>query len=64
MRRILAINAPLNLVYIASGLLLAKRSPKDVNRRGMGWGIVLQGLLLLAFDTFHLKRVSEIDDAS
>jgi hypothetical protein len=60
LRRILAINAPLNLVYMFSGYLLAKRKPEDLYMRGNGWGIILQGFILLLFDTFHLRRVNQL----
>ncbi len=60
LRRILAINAPLNLVYMWGGLRLARRKNGNTFLRGNGWGIVLQGFILLCFDTFHLRRVSQI----
>lgn len=60
LRRILRINTPLNFVYMWIGHQIAKRSKENEFRNGMGWGIVLQGLLLLAFDSFHLRQVSEL----
>lgn len=60
LRRILTINAPLNLVYMWGGWQLVKRS-KSADVRGNGWGIMLQGLILLFFDSFHLNQVSKMD---
>lgn len=60
LHRILRINAPLNLLYILGGYLWARRSKYDAYQRGNGWGVVLQGILLLIFDTFHLSRISKM----
>ncbi|GAB4336314.1 MAG: hypothetical protein Kow00117_18980 [Phototrophicales bacterium] len=63
LQRILAINAPLNIVYIFGGWLLTKRGQSEAIRSN-GWGIMLQGLILLFFDSFHLKQVSKLDKTS
>lgn len=60
LQRILAINAPLNLVYMWGGYRLVRRHKDRVFMRGNGWGIVLQGVILLCFDTFHLRRITRI----
>ncbi|MFW5748265.1 MAG: DUF6992 family protein [Chloroflexota bacterium] len=60
LRRALRINAPLNLLYMWGGYRLAARSGENTYRRGTGWGIVLQGFILLCFDTFHLSKVLKI----
>lgn len=47
--RILAVNAALDIGYIAGGVALARQPSK--HRQGMGWGIIVQGLYLLIWDT-------------
>jgi hypothetical protein len=61
LRRILAINRPLNYLYMLGGFLLARRNQDDAFLRGNGWGIILQGFILLLFDSHHLKRVKELE---
>jgi pimeloyl-ACP methyl ester carboxylesterase len=54
LRRILWINAGLDLLYISAGLAaaytLGQNSPAW---RGTGWGIAVQGVFLLGFDLLH-----------
>lgn len=50
-RRVLLINAGLDVLYIASGLFTAGRFRERADRVGLGIGIVVQGLFLLFFDT-------------
>ena len=58
LRRILAVNAGLDVLYIIGGLALdltlGRTQPFQA---GMGWGIVLQGAFLLGFDSLHAWRV-------
>ncbi|NTU63048.1 MAG: hypothetical protein HGB05_06505 [Chloroflexi bacterium] len=54
LRRILLINAGLDVLYILGGLTLARtKGSTDEKLRGQGWGIVLQGLFLFKFDLIH-----------
>ncbi len=50
-RNLVAINTALDVGYIAAGAWLAgsKNSP-DPQRKGMGWGIILQGAFLFVWD--------------
>lgn len=61
LRRILAVNVPLNFLYMLGGYRLLRRAAGDdasaQRQRGIGWGIIAQGVLLLCFDTFHVLRV-------
>lgn len=57
-RLALLINTPLNFLYMLGGLRLAQSAKDDDSfRRGNGWGIVLQGLLLFLHDYYHLRNV-------
>lgn len=58
--RVLAVNAPLNLLYIWGGYQMARRNHAHAVRSGMGWGIMVQGLILLFFDSYHLMQVNAI----
>ncbi|MCK6580858.1 MAG: hypothetical protein L6Q98_22425 [Anaerolineae bacterium] len=60
LRRLLWINAGLDLLYMFGGRWLARRDTP--NRRGMGVGIVLQGLFLLIFDLWHALVLRESPD--
>jgi hypothetical protein len=55
LQRLLWINAGLDVLYMLGGWL-TMRSQKDF-RRGMGVGIILQGLFLFVFDIFHALKV-------
>lgn len=57
-RRILLINAGLDVGYVLGGALLALKSSRD-DRKGMGLGIILQGLFLLAYDGLVGLEVGE-----
>ena len=48
LKTVLYINAGLDVLYVATGAVLASRS--EPNLQGMGWAIVLQGGFLLVFD--------------
>ena len=52
LRRLLLINAGLDVVYIVAGLLLVTLVPGPF-AAGNGWGVVLQGAALLLFDAVH-----------
>jgi hypothetical protein len=58
-QRILLINAGLDLLYIAGGVSLAQRSPRQPSRQGMGIGIALQGLFLLVYDALLAREVGK-----
>ncbi|HSN78468.1 MAG TPA: hypothetical protein VL334_25650 [Anaerolineae bacterium] len=54
LRRLLLVNAGLDVFYVAGGLALAlRRGQDDPYWRGVGLGIVVQGGFLLAFDLWH-----------
>jgi len=54
LRRILGLNAGLDVFYIAGGLALSLTLGRSQPfTAGMGWGIVLQGVFLLLFDSLH-----------
>lgn len=55
LQRLLWINAGLDVLYMLGGAWLM-RSAKP-QRRGMGLGIILQGLFLFVFDIFHALQV-------
>lgn len=58
MRRVLAINAGLDVAYVVGGLALVRTRGRDnVFLRGTGWGIAAQGAFLLGFDLFHARRL-------
>jgi Family of unknown function (DUF6992) len=59
-RRILAVNAGLDVLYIAGGLAVAAgRGRHDAAARGHGLAAVVQGTFLLVFDAWHAARVPE-----
>lgn len=57
LRRLLLVNAGLDVLYVAGGAALAvRRGQNDPYWRGVGLGIVAQGGFLLAFDLWHGLR--------
>jgi hypothetical protein len=59
-RRILAVNAGLDLLYIAGGLaVVAGRGRTDPAARGHGLAAVVQGAFLLGFDAWHAARMPD-----
>jgi hypothetical protein len=59
LRRILLINAALDVLYMLGGFILARtKGTTDEKLRGQGWGIVLQGLFLFKFDLIHTLLTS------
>ncbi len=60
LRRLLWLNAGLDLLYMVGGWQLTRPADKPRPfRSGTGWGIILQGALLLIFDGFHAIRVPD-----
>jgi hypothetical protein len=54
LRRILLINAALDVLYMLGGFIFARtKGAADEKLRGQGWGIVLQGWFLFKFDLIH-----------
>ncbi|MCG8348682.1 MAG: hypothetical protein MI924_13005 [Chloroflexales bacterium] len=49
-RRILLVNAGLDVLYVASGLWTARRFRDRRDRQGIGMGIAVQGAFLLVYD--------------
>jgi hypothetical protein len=49
-RTILAVNAGLDVGYVAVGAHFAYHGP-SAERKGLGWGVLVQGLFLLLFDS-------------
>lgn len=56
LRRILWLNTWLDVLYMLGGALFARRSTSDF-RRGNGFGVMIQGALLLCFDLIHVLRL-------
>lgn len=59
LRRLLWINAGLDILYMLGGLSMSQRGKNDPNVKGSGLGIVLQGLLLFVFDVVQALRVPQ-----
>lgn len=53
LRRTLQINAVLDIFYIAAGLWLVLARP-EILLKGVGWGVLVQGVFLAAFDLTHV----------
>ncbi|MGI3781461.1 MAG: DUF6992 family protein [Janthinobacterium lividum] len=56
LRRVLAVNAVADALYVAGGAWLWRTSPDRPERAGAGAGIVVQGAFLCMHDTFHALR--------
>ncbi|HMQ30673.1 MAG TPA: hypothetical protein PKD53_08075 [Chloroflexaceae bacterium] len=56
-QRLLALNAWLDLLYIAAGLAVAARWRDRPDRRGLGLGVAVQGLFLLVFDALLARDI-------
>lgn len=48
--RIVWLNAFLDLLYVLGGSLLIRDANGDERKRGIGWGIIIQGSFLLIWD--------------
>jgi carboxylesterase len=58
LRRLLLINAALDVIYVGGGVILARTlGVDDPGWRGHGWGIVVQGVFLFCFDLLHAQNV-------
>ena len=57
---ILWVNSGLDLLYMLGGWCFAQSRASKPLQRGIGWGIVLQGALLLVFDVLHARVVPRI----
>lgn len=55
LRRLLLINAGLDVLYVAVGAVLATRPRPSL--RGAGWAVVIQGAFLLFFDFLHAMSI-------
>lgn len=51
LRRLLLINAGLDVLYVAVGVVLATRHRPSL--RAAGWAVIIQGAFLLLFDFLH-----------
>ncbi|MBC8076442.1 MAG: hypothetical protein H7Y32_10240 [Chloroflexales bacterium] len=58
-RTILLLNAGLDVLYIAGGAVLAWRQWAQRDRRGMGLGIIPQGVFLLLYDSLLAHEVGQ-----
>jgi len=58
-RTILAVNSGLDLLYILIGLAVAVRWTERADRRGLGYGVALQGAFLLIFDGLLARDVTQ-----
>ena len=59
LRRLLWINAGLDVGYMLGGWWYSGREMARPFRRGIGLGIIIQGALLLMFDVIHALQVPE-----
>ncbi len=55
---IIAVNAGLDLLYIAVGLAVAARAADRPSHQGLGYGIAAQGAFLFAFDALLARDVN------
>lgn len=61
LRRLLLINAVLDVLYIVAGGVVLSTFTTDF-ARGNGVGIIIQGGFLLLFDAFYAFRVQRLED--
>ncbi len=59
LRNLLWINAGLDIVYMLAGRGLMQRRRSGAWMRGVGLGIILQGVFLFIFDVMHAQNVPE-----
>lgn len=63
LRKVLLVNAALDVGYVAAGAHVAVRRPGFGGRvapaaaRGHGWAVVVQGLALLVLDAAHVRAL-------
>jgi hypothetical protein len=60
LKRLLWINAGLDVLYVLGGAWLTQRDKGDDVMRGHGLGIVLQGSFLFVFDLLHAMFIEDI----
>ncbi|MFQ3567798.1 MAG: hypothetical protein SNJ59_12460 [Aggregatilineales bacterium] len=60
-RRLLWINAGLDILYIIGALWWMRRRPEDAAAQGTGAGIIAQSAFLFVFDVAHALRVPDVD---
>lgn len=61
LRRVLWVNAGLDVLYVAGGInLMRTRGRDDARMRGHGAGVVVQGAFLLLFDLVHAVLAGRI----
>jgi hypothetical protein len=53
-KRIVALNAALDIGYVAGGKALLRDSQDQPGRRGTGWGVIVQGAFLFVWDILLL----------
>jgi hypothetical protein len=56
LKRLLWINAGLDIFYMLGGAWMMGRKGSKDGQRGSGLGIIVQGLFLFVFDIFHATR--------
>ena len=59
LRRLLLVNAGLDVLYVAGGIVVLTQFEADFPR-GNGVGIVVQGAFLLLFDTFYAFQANHV----
>ncbi|MDZ7702966.1 MAG: hypothetical protein U5L04_00600 [Trueperaceae bacterium] len=64
LRRLLWINAGLDVLYVTAGVLVLVFLGDDAFARGNGWGVIVQGGFLLGFDAWHGQQAHRLVTAS
>lgn len=59
LRAILWVNAALDVLYVIGGVRLFTRKNSGERLRGIGLGIVFQGIFLFVFDLIHTQNVPD-----
>ena len=62
LRRLLWLNAALDVLYVVVGVLLLRRS-KRAAQRGHGMAVIVQGGFLFLFDMIHALRTPRLADS-
>lgn len=60
-RRLLWINAGLDILYMIGALWWMRRRPDDPATQGTGAGIIAQSAFLFVFDVVHALRVPDVE---
>lgn len=64
LRRLLWINAGLDIFYVSGGWWAVRKGEEKENRalwRGHGLGVIIQGAFLLIFDVWHALRMNGLE---